>query len=379
VSARSLVSGELTDSGVFTSAKSLLSGSVDMIRLESDIVSLKSERAEFELKTLNKNGSYNSDGATEDSFSESDRSFEIYPDVALLDHEYTACKSSSLLKSGDNAVTCTPTNSSSPSSACSSSFLKVSFSKALSMFSIGEYFTGKPEPANPQEQPRPTLTLQQQEQLSYWSELVDSCTSAFGTNHRKTAEALLHLGKTCMQCCDLKEALCAFNSACQIFKELDGPSSLSWAHAMDLVGEATLRLSHTEENLRHAKEALDEAFSVRFQLLGPWHVDTVESYNKMAAIYLHLSEFREACKAYEEIYLVRKAIFGADHPSVAIAAHALANVHFKLLEVEEARRYYKTALAIYSKMHLKSSRNLGRLTSDRERLERAIKKTACHI
>jgi hypothetical protein len=106
--------------------------------------------------------------------------------------------------------------------------------------------------------------------------------------------------------------------------------ALSVGRALDAYGLAALRSLKTHARLRQAKSALDEAFAIRFHQLGVWHVDTVETFNKIASVHLHMGNFREACRAYEEVYLVRKAIFGMKHPSVAISAHSLANVHLKL-------------------------------------------------
>jgi tetratricopeptide (TPR) repeat protein len=139
---------------------------------------------------------------------------------------------------------------------------------------------------------------------------------------------------------------------------------------LDKVGQAASHLN-TEENTRIALVALNEAFEVRYEILGPTHADTVDSLNNIAAVHLNMRDYHLARKAYHEVYIVRQLIFGPRHPSVAITAHQLGGVHLALSQVEDAARYYQRALEIYQKLKFRSDNpTMKRLSRDIAELER---------
>jgi tetratricopeptide (TPR) repeat protein len=217
----------------------------------------------------------------------------------------------------------------------------------------------------------------------YWNRIVARRTTQNlpdrTTRKSRAAEAFYHLGNAHMRAKDYAQAWTAFQSAKGIWKSLHGPNHLSVAQASDAMGMAMLRSSKTRPDLQLAKKALDMAFTIRYNVLGPWHVDTVDSYNKIAGVHLHLLEYPEARACYEQVFLVRRAIFGPSHPSVAISAHSLANVHFHLSPMEESLRYYNIALDIYlHRMQLKSDHpTVARVLRDRKRLERVRMAEQC--
>lgn len=217
-----------------------------------------------------------------------------------------------------------------------------------------------------------TLTKIKQKEQTYWNTVLTARKMTHGIVHGQTAQAFMYLGNSHMRGGDYPQATKAFESACHIYKILDGPHTLSVAGSLDSIGLAALRWSRKNTiTLHNAQEVLGEAFAIRFALLGPWHVDTVETYNKMASVHLHLKEFREAAKAYEEVHSVRAAIFGENHPSVAIAAHSLANVYLKLSQHDLSYHYYNVALDVYKHMQLPTDHpTVARLLRDRKRLER---------
>lgn len=216
------------------------------------------------------------------------------------------------------------------------------------------------------------FNMAKQEQ-AYWNSLVTSRSMTYGAVHRQTAEAMFNLGHAHMRLNDCEKSMGYFKSASRIWKSLDGPTHLSVGRALDAYGLAALRSVKTEKSLRQAKVALEEAFAIRFHTLGVWHVDTVETFNKIASVHLHLGDFREACRAYEEVYLVRKAIFGVEHPSVAISAHSLATVHTHLSQPEKALKFYDIAFDIYTNMKLSHDHpTVARLLRDRKRLEQVM-------
>jgi hypothetical protein len=219
--------------------------------------------------------------------------------------------------------------------------------------------------------PTPKKASKWEKEQLYWKTLVDTRQQNYGRLHQQTAQAYYSLGHSYLNADECKEAAAAFKLAYQIWKELEEPSHLSVGLGLDAYGLALLRSTKTTTTLLQAKSALDEAFSIRFHHLGVWHVDTVETFNKIASVHLHLGNYKDALSAYEEVYLVRKAIFGMDHPSVAISAHALANVHLKLSRHTEARRYYNIALEVYMKMRLSADHpTVASLLRDRSCLER---------
>jgi hypothetical protein len=216
-----------------------------------------------------------------------------------------------------------------------------------------------------------SLTKIKQKEQTYWNTILTARKMTHGIVHRKTAKAFMYLGNSHMRGGDYPQATKAFESACNIYKTLDGPHNLSVAGSLDSIGLAALRSRKSTITLDKANTVLGEAFAIRFALLGPWHVDTVETYNKIASVHLHLQEFREAAKAYEEVHSVRAALFGERHPSVAIAAHSLANVYLKLSQHDLSYHYYNVALDIYTHMQLPTDHpTVARLLRDRKRLER---------
>ncbi|OEU19336.1 hypothetical protein FRACYDRAFT_235383 [Fragilariopsis cylindrus CCMP1102] len=178
----------------------------------------------------------------------------------------------------------------------------------------------------------------------------------------------------------------------QIWERKHGPHHVAVGRALDALALAVVRRANhskstaaaagnnnknnnkkdnVENDLRYAQRLLEQAFAIRHHHLGVWHVDTVESYNKLASVYLHLGKIREACDAYREVFLVRRSIFGPDHPSVAITSHSIANCHYKLREITDSLKWYQISLDIYEKMKLPYRHpTVAKLLKDRSRLER---------
>ncbi|MBM5802465.1 MAG: tetratricopeptide repeat protein, partial [Cyanobacteria bacterium K_DeepCast_35m_m2_023] len=204
----------------------------------------------------------------------------------------------------------------------------------------------------------------------FWDTIAASRIRTLGMDHHDTGEAFLSLGHAHLRLNEYDEAMEAFHTCCKIFEALDGPTHLSVGRALDAFGLAALRnYKGGTVYLIQAKTALEEAFAIRFHNLGVWHADTVETYNKIGNVYLHMGRLKEAADAYREVYLVRQAIYGNDHPSVAIIAHGLSNIHFNMRQYKEAQHYYNMAYKVYKSMNL-SDRHpaIVRLRKDRDRL-----------
>ena len=201
---------------------------------------------------------------------------------------------------------------------------------------------------------------------NYWNKIVSDRIQHYGTIHLRVGEGLLLLGNAHMNCKEYSEALKVYKSAVRIFRKIYGDSHLTVARSLDKVGLCSCR-----ENPTIALVALKDAFNIRYESLGPIHVDTVDSLNNMAGVHLRMRDYHLARKAYHEVYMVRQIIFGPRHASVAITAHALGGVHLKLAQVEDAARYYKRAMEIYKKLRLKAENPvMKRLLRDIAALER---------
>lgn len=208
----------------------------------------------------------------------------------------------------------------------------------------------------------------------FWNSIVSERIKRHGTIHLRVSEGLMLLGNAHMNCNEYFEALKVFKSAVRIFRKLYGDSHLTVARSLDKVGLVCCRLQDYQ-HLKLARLALDEAFTIRYDTLGPIHVDTVDSLNNIAGIHLHTQEYQLARKAYQEVYLVRQIIFGPDHPAVAVTAHALGSVHLHMAQVDDAARYYRRAMEIYKKLKLSTENpTIQRLLKDVAALERVTKR-----
>jgi hypothetical protein len=204
----------------------------------------------------------------------------------------------------------------------------------------------------------------------FWNSIVSDRIQRHGTIHLRVSEGLMLLGNAHMNCNEYFEALKVFKSAVRIFRKLYGDSHLTVARSLDKVGLVCCRLQD-DQHLKLARLALDEAFTIRYDTLGPIHVDTVDSLNNIAGIHLHMQEYPLARNAYQEVFLVRQIIFGPDHPAVAVTAHALGSVHLHMAQVDDAARYYRRAMEIYKKLKLTTENpTMQRLLRDYAALER---------
>ena len=186
----------------------------------------------------------------------------------------------------------------------------------------------------------------------FWNAIVSDRIKHYGgAKHVRVAEGLMLLGHAHLNCEEYVDALKVYRSAVRIFRKLRGDAHLTVARSLDKVGLVCCRLLDTE-HLTLALHALGEAFAIRYETLGPIHIDTVDTLNNMAGVYWHRREYEQAREAYWEVYAVRQILFGPRHPSVAVTAHALGSVHLNLAELQDASRYYVQALEIYKGMRL---------------------------
>ena len=259
-------------------------------------------------------------------------------------------------------------------------------------------------------------------EIQYWRQRLHYATKYYGKAHTATADAYFNLGQaqTKLQynhgnsnhsnSIVNKKKQQFYNLAVenltisyQIWERKHGPHHVSVGRALDALALAVIRranhskkgnnINSTKKNdtttttttnnnpdpevavvyendMRYAQQLLEQSFAIRHYHLGVWHVDTVDSYNKLASVHLHLGELRKACHHYKEVFFTRRAIFGGRHPSVAISAHAVANCYYKLRDVPEALHWYQLSLDVYERMKLPYRHpTVAKLLKDRSRLD----------
>ena len=262
--------------------------------------------------------------------------------------------------------------------------------------------------------------MEGQHEIQYWRQRLHHATKYYGKIHTSTADAYFNLGQAQLKLQgrninnssnsninngDYSNSNSNSNNAKTkkrhqydlavenltiahgIWERKHGPHHLAVGRALDALALAIVRrANHSKssnrknngsdkttyvDDLRYAQRLLEQAFALRVHHLGVWHVDTVETYNKLASVHLHLGQVREAAKSYREVFLVRRAIFGPDHPSVAISSHSLANCHYKLHNIKESLKWYQISLDVYETMGLSYRHpTVAKLLKDRSRLER---------
>ncbi|KAG7369275.1 expressed tetratricopeptide repeat protein [Nitzschia inconspicua] len=246
---------------------------------------------------------------------------------------------------------------------------------------------------------RSTVAIPKKEQreIDYWKLRLDQSnqqweriqraagkhTASMNSGCQQSADIRFNLGQAYMKSTQYELAMEQFVAAMNTWKRKHGPHHVTIGRALDAIGLAMMRKAQQKKSsklaeptettmlMERAQQTLRQAFAIRFHQLGVWHVDTVETYNKLASVHLHLGELKEACQAYHQVFLVRQAIFGRCHPSVAISAHSLANVYYKLQMEQESLHWYQVAQSIYQDDLQLSHHHptLAKLLKDRARLE----------
>jgi phage tail tube protein FII len=228
----------------------------------------------------------------------------------------------------------------------------------------------------------PPLTKAGQD-IKYWKQRIYHAESHLYYSKTAVADLRFSLGQTYMKSCQYDLAVDQFDRAQQIWQKKFGPNHLTVGRVLDAKGLALLRqqqqsqqrdsIVSSQKQLLQAQQFLNEAFAIRSRQLGVWHVDTVETYNKLASVYLHLGELIQACQAYHQVFLVRRAIFGMYHPSVAVSAHAVANVYYKLKKETESSHWYEVAISVYRGIPLRDDHpTVMKLLKDQSRLDHIV-------
>jgi tetratricopeptide (TPR) repeat protein len=155
--------------------------------------------------------------------------------------------------------------------------------------------------------------------------------------HPDTAESFSNLGIAQMNGNDIDAACRSFTTAAVKF----GQSHLGAAKNYNLLGRAACQA----KRLDLAMESFEMSFALRLQVLGPLHVDTVDTFNNIAGVYFKQHNNLEAARCYREVLTLRQAIFGLHHPSIAVTARDLARTCIRLDLKEEAQELYSLAMS----------------------------------
>jgi len=215
--------------------------------------------------------------------------------------------------------------------------------------------------------------LKAQHERNYWNMIVSNRIHSHSAIHPSTAQALMQLGHSHSRCNEPNEALKVFKSAVRIFRKLYGENDLCVASALNKFGLVACRFPENKEYLILSMKALKQAFAIRYATLGPHHIDTVDSLNNIAGVYLQVQNYESARKAYYEVWMVRKELLGKYHPSVGVASQSLANVHLKMSQTSHASTFFRIAHDIFRRNHLAPENpTMIRLQADMIRLERIM-------
>ena len=115
------------------------------------------------------------------------------------------------------------------------------------------------------------------------------------------------------------------------------------------LNELGVAIAASNTDLTLALNSLQESFDIRDQLLGPNHVDTIETLDNMARVRCSLEDYDAAYKTYLVVLRSREWLFGRLHPCVASTAWSIAGVldHLHGTDSIEAQEYYMIAFEIY--------------------------------
>ena len=95
-------------------------------------------------------------------------------------------------------------------------------------------------------------------------------------------------------------------------------------------------------------QSFRKCFRIRYDILGPTAIDTVETLSKIASNYMRLHMYQSAKHDFMEVLKLRTAIMGEHHPSVAVAAQSLGIAHLKMEEQEQAKAYFLLAYNVFA-------------------------------
>lgn len=99
-------------------------------------------------------------------------------------------------------------------------------------------------------------------------------------------------------------------------------------------------------------QCVTDALNIRKEELGPWHVDTVNTLQHLARLYMNTGQVEQAAEHYLEVVELRRKIYGPTHHGTAVAAHCLGNAYFQLRDVEAALVWYDYTVMVYEHLEI---------------------------
>ena len=183
-------------------------------------------------------------------------------------------------------------------------------------------------------------------EVAFWTHTTTVVEATYGSQHGRTAEALLNRGVAALNARTTGTAIECFLEAVNLCQDkYECQSNMAAARALHLLGSAFF----LDGQLPMAAEATLKALEIRKAALGPFHTDTVDTFSNLAMVYLKQGKLLEAARIFTEVLQIRTAIYNAWHPSVAFPARSLAAVYAKRQDKDRARQSYLRALQCFEK------------------------------
>lgn len=204
---------------------------------------------------------------------------------------------------------------------------------------------------SPMLQPRPT-TSTNDSVLSHTS-LVSSKAVRSAQQHLRTGLALLskHQQDTKKVTSSLPQAIQAFVSASHGFQLLHQP--VAQATALHWLGVGALQ---THQHTQAALIALHQAYTLRCEHLGKWHIDTIESVFQLGIAMEQRPYPTGARHCFWLAFWTRRAVLGASHELVAEAAEKLAMAFMaEESKTRDALKFLRVAVHIYERLDSKEA------------------------
>lgn len=169
-----------------------------------------------------------------------------------------------------------------------------------------------------------------------------------------TAKLFVRLGNAERQARRYLSAMNSYFQAAAIFRKQKRSAAL--AMALDLIVTSYSEAHqdclsseiHDHFQAKTLFQCATDAINIRKEILGPWHVDTVNALQHLARLYMNTGQVEQAAEHYLEVVELRRKIYGPTHHGTAVAAHCLGNAYFQLRDVEAAVVWYDYAVMVYN-------------------------------
>lgn len=90
----------------------------------------------------------------------------------------------------------------------------------------------------------------------------------------------------------------------------------------------------------------EKVLTIREDILGPEHPDTILSLNNLAELYYSMGDYVRAESLYRRVMSIQEKVSGLEHPSMAINLTNLATLYYKMGNYANAELFYQQALSI---------------------------------